>query len=233
MAKIFTYGELISSISKKISRVSEEDFAALSCNLAIAEIWKRYDWRESLTELPPFWLAPNVQDYGYPFGAVPANFEGLRTAQLIQFTGSPVRITPLEVTKFLDKTNIQSFPQSISYNADTSSFRIWPNVPGSYGIPNTLVGGTYKILPPKVTPSTYAGTVLPFDDKYFYPMMETLLWKAYELNGSPLEEKAVLKALTSIDEMARDQGLNDGDGSITPSSSLAYTSTSYLPGRLW
>jgi hypothetical protein len=232
MAKTLTYGEVITAISKKISRTTEEDFAALLMNNAIAEIWKRYDWRESLDVFSGFWLSPKVQDYGSPLGAVPTDFEGLRTAQLVQFTGSPARIIPLEITKFLDKTNVQSFPSSISYNPDTSSFRVWPNVPESWGVPEYMITGTYKKLPPRVQSSTYQGTVLPFDDKYFYPIVETALWKGYELNGSPMEEKAILKSLSAIDEMARDQGLNDGDGTITPSSSLANTSSNFN-GFLW
>ncbi len=233
MPKTQTYGDVITTISKKISRTTEEDFAALMLNMAIAEIWKRYDWRESLDLLPGFWLSPKIQDYGYPLGAVPADFEGLRTAQLLQFTGSPARIIPLEVTKFLDKTNVQSFISSISYNPDTTSFRVWPNVPESWGSPEYMIIGTYKKQPPKVLPSNYQGTILPFDDKYFYPIVETALWKGYELNGSPMEEKAILKALSAIDEMARDQGLNDGDGTITPSSSLANTSSNFYPGFMW
>ena len=233
MAKTQTYGDIITTISRKISRVTEEDFAALMLNLAIAEIWKRYDWRESLVELPGFWLSPKTQDYGSPLGAVPVDFEGLRTAQILQFTSAPARIIPIDVTKFLDKTNIEGCPSSISYNADTSSFRLWPNVPGSWGVPEYMVTGTYKKLPPRVLSSTYQGTTLPFDDKYYYVIVETALWKGYELNGSPMEEKAILKSLSAIDEMARDQGLNDGDGSITPSSSLAFTSNTSGGNVFW
>lgn len=230
MAKTQTYGDLITVLSKKISRTTEDEYAALLCNMTIAEIWKRYDWREAIEVLPPFWLAPRTQDYGAPMSIVPTDFEGFRTAQLIQLSGTPVQITPLETTKFLEKTSAQSFPQSICYNPELNCYRLWPMVPDSWGSPEYLVTGTYKILPPRVTSSTFQGTVLPFDDKYFYPIMETGLWKGYELNGSPAEEKAMLKALTAIDEMARDQGLNDGDSQITPSGPLAITSNSFYPG---
>jgi hypothetical protein len=82
--------------------------------------------------------------------------------------------------------------------------------------------------------SNFQGTLLPFDDKYFFTLMECALWKGYELNGNPLDEKAQIKALTAIEEMSRDQGLNDGDTNITPSGPLATTSGSFWPGNiLW
>lgn len=221
MPRTLTYGDVVTLISKKLSRVTEEDFATVILNNAIAEIWKRYDWRESLTTLPGFWLSPKIQDYGYPLSAVPQDFEGLRTAQVIQFNSDPAQFWTIDITKFLDKTNIEGFPSAISYNPDTNSFRLWPNAPASWGVPEWMITGTYKKLPPRILQSTYQGTILPFDDKYFYVICETALWKGFEINGSPLEEKAILKSLTAIDEMARDQGLNDGDGTITPSSSLA------------
>lgn len=230
MAKTLTYGDLITTLSKKISRLTEDDYASLICNMTIAEIWKRFDWRESIKILPAFWLAPRTQDYGAPLGIVPTDFEGLRTAELIQLTGTPAQITPLEITKFLQKTNVQSWPSSISYLRELNCFRVWPMTPENWGSPEFMVTGTYKILPPRILASTFQGTVLPFDDKYFYPILETALWKGYELNGSPAEEKAMLKALTSIDEMARDQGLNDGDSQISPSSPLAVTSGTFYQG---
>lgn len=234
MAKTLTYGELISSISKKISRTTEEDFAALICNMTIQEIWKRYDWRESIKALPPFWLAPTVQDYGSPLNIIPEDFDGLRTAFLIQLTGNPARKLPLDIQKILIETNVRSFPSAISFVPEKRAFRIFPNVPDSWGCPEYLITGTYKTLPPRVLSSNFQGTVLPFDDKYFFTLMETALWKGYELNGNPLDEKAQLKALAAIEEMSRDQGLNDGDTHITPSSPLATTSSSFWPGNiLW
>jgi len=233
MARTLTYGDLITTISKKISRTTEEDFAALICNMTIQEIWKRFDWRESIEILPSFWLAPRTQDYGAPMNIVPADFEGLRIVELVQFTGFPARIIPLDVTKNLDRTNVMGFTVAMSYNHENSSFRVWPNVPENWGCPDYMVTGTYKKLPPTVLSSNFQGTTLPFDDKYFYPLVETALWKGYKLNGSPMEEKAQLSSLAAIDEMARDQGLNDGDGQITPSSSLALTSNNFYPGSLW
>ncbi|CAB4142832.1 hypothetical protein UFOVP434_42 [uncultured Caudovirales phage] len=233
MARTLTFGDLIATISKKISRTTEEDFAALICSMTIQEIWKRYDWRESIETLPSFWLSPRMQDYGAPLNIVPQDFEGLRTALLVQFTGNPARIIPLDITKNLDRTNVYSFPSAMSYNHENSCFRIWPNVPENWGCPDHMITGTYKKLPVSVLPSSYQGTALPFDDKYFFPIVETALWKGYKLNGSPMEEKAQLSALTAIDEMARDQGLNDGDSNITPSSSLALTSGNFQTGFLW
>lgn len=232
MAKTITFGELITSISKKISRTTEEDFAAMICNMTIQEIWKRYDWRESLSEYA-FWLAPGVQDYGYPLSVIPTNFDGLRSAQLIIMNGNPIQIVPIDTTKTLIETNIQAPPSSVCYVPERNVFRVFPTTPLSWGIPEYMISGTYKILPPRVTSSTFQGTVLPFDDKYFFCLMETALWKGYELNGNPMDEKAQLKSLTAIDEMARDQGLNDGDTSITPSGPLAWTTQSFGYATIW
>lgn len=233
MPKTKTYGDLLSSIAKKISRTTEEDFSALILNSTIEEIWKRYEWRESIETLPPFWLSPKTQDYGSPLKIIPDNFDGLRTAFVVQVAGENPRITPIRVSKNLDRTSIQGPLQALAYNFDTQSFRVFPNTPASYGTPEWMIIGTYKKLPPTIQYTDFQGTVLPFDDKWFNQIRQVALWKGYELNGSPQEQEQSFKALAAIDEMARDQGLNDGDTTITPSGVFAFTSINLYPGPLW
>lgn len=238
MAITYTYGDMINTISRGIPRATEEDFAALICNATMEEIWSKYNWRESVKELPAFWLAPGTQDYGAPMVTIPSDFGGLLTAYIVNFTDGEPYIFKMETSKWLDRTSIRGIPRDIGYYPETNSFRVNPVPDGGTGVPNWVVNGTYKTNAPKVTPATYSGTLLPFDDSEFFHLMEVFKWKGMELAGMNAGEIVrsgagiqasgqAAKAIAAVEEMAANQGLLDGDTHIHPSGPLV---SNYGPG---
>jgi hypothetical protein len=229
MAKTYTYGDVISLISTQIPKVAEEDKAAFILNMALNKIWKRYDWPESLAALPPFALTPGEQDHGAPTAAVPADFYGLRQANLVELAGVPARRTPLHVRRDLALTDFTGMPAEISWEPSVLAFRVFPRVPESIGSPIHMIDGKYKIRPTKLASSVLHSTLLPFDDVYMNVWVETAKWAAWNLAGNPMAGEVayssrgasysgqLAKAIHAIDEMASDAGLILGDAVITPS----------------
>lgn len=233
MANTYTYADALNFIRSQVPSVAEEQKASAMCNIGTNLIWNAFDWRETVAELPPFWLSPNVQDYGAPFTAVPADFLGLREAQLVDIFSVPPVKTPLKVLRFLEDTHVPALPHAISYEPSQSSFRVFPRVPP--GIPGGRykINGIYKKRPTFITSSNYTSTLLPFDDIYFNVWLEVLRWAAYSATGDQRAGEVQIgssgryqlsgqlaKAHQAIIEMAENEGMNLGDSTVAPAEPL-------------
>lgn len=240
MAKTLSYGDALNVVGKQVPRQYEEDLAAHCCNLANNLIWNKYDWRESIADLLPFYLIPGQQDYGKPFVAVPADFQGLRTANFVQMSSSPPIFSRMLIVRDLDETYIQQPPSSIAYNKERQAFRLFPRTPVNMGGPDYLVNGTYKKLPTLVTASTLASTKLPYEDQYFNVFCQALKWSMLDtfnsesagnaqiVNGQAQYSGQLAKAMTAIEEMATNEGLNLGDPVVAPKDALVGPSVGRL-----
>lgn len=215
MAKTYSYGELLRMISQDIPRNQSDDQAALLLNKATNFIWKRYDWREYIVNLNPFYLIPNEQDHGAPAVAIPSDFTGLRSAYLVHLTSTPPERTPLTVKNFLDLTQSRYIPNSIAYRPETASFRVLPRVPENMGAPDWLIEGTYKKRPVKVVPGSLFSVTLPIDDAYIEVWTEVMKHVA-----NPKDPGQMQLAYMSVDEMASNEGLELGEPTIAPSEPL-------------
>ncbi len=237
MARTLYYSDITTIISRFVPKIVDSDVAAFVSNIAIYEIFKRYDWRESLVTLPPFFLVPNSQDHGAPFVAVPSDFLGLRQAYLVQLNSSPVYKMPLGILKDLAETPIPGIPQDIGYQVDTQSFRVFPRVPANIGAPNFCIQGVYKKRPTKLTATTISSTLIPFDDMYLSCFVDVWKWAAWQLSGDPraggvqkqkdgstMYTGQYAVAMEAIDAMAANEGVELGDVSIAPQEQLAPTS---------
>src|SRR5437899_460157 len=129
----YTWADVNNVIGKTISKVAEDDFAAAYCNIALNMVWKRYDWRESLQNLPPFYLVPNTQDHGAPAVIIPSDFMGLRQAYLSRIDINPATRQELTIVKNLRVTYLVGFPRSIDFESAAKAFRIFPRVPRNIG----------------------------------------------------------------------------------------------------
>lgn len=235
MAHTYTYGDVLNMIASSSLRSTEDDKAAHIANLALNKIWKRYDWPESVAALPPFSLTPGEQDHGAPAVAVPDDFSGLRTATFIQLGGIPAMRTPLKrIVRSLKLTNICGIPEAISYEGWVDGFRLFPRVPQGIASPTWMIDGVYKKNPTKVTSDAIHSTLLPFDDRYLEAWIEVMRWAAWSLQGNPQAGEVVnankqssftgqlAKAMSAIDMMAADMGLNMGDSVVEPDVDLWY-----------
>ena len=220
MANTYTYGDVINAVASSIPRVREESLAPTVCNMATGLIWNSFDWRETIKELPPFWLSPDAQDYGPPAVIVPTDFQGLREARLAMLTSQPPLRVPLKVVRSLEKTHARALPSTICYQKDKEAFRIFPKPPTNIGAPFYYIEGTYKFLPTKVTNTNYATTLLFSDDQYFYVWVEVVKWAYKSLTGSQDVPVALQVAKAVIMEMANNEGLNLGDTPFSPAEPL-------------
>ena len=232
MSFTYTYGDVIIDIQKCISRSLEEDMAANILNKSVAEIWKKYDWRESLEDLPSFWLAPNTQDYGSPLVVIPSDFAGLRRGYVVNLNGTPAQEYELTILKWLPETTVKGFPQNIGYIPEKDAFRLNPLPTDSLCVPNFIVRGTYKKVPPRITPSNYIDSALPWPDQYFNNICEFVKYEAFkQVRDFSNAEKQQGFAFEAIRSMADDVGLNDNDSFISPSSPLAINDYNWPGGR--
>lgn len=243
MASTYVYQDLLHLASRTIPRGIEDDAAAALLNLTLNEIWNRWDWREAITELPPFFLVPDTQDYGPPTAAVPSDFAGLRQAWLVQTNAAPAYRTPLRINANLDATHVRNLPHALSYEPSVSSFRVFPRTPNNIGAPNYMIDGKYKRNPTKVTATTISSTTVPFDDKYLNVWLEGLKWAAWNTVGDPKAGEIQLmpggqwvatgqyaKFLGRVDEMAAREGIELGPTPLAPGEPLVNPSGLYRSG---
>lgn len=219
-----TYTDLINVVRGNLDVKNEDAKVAAICNIATELFWKSYDWRESLTELAPFWLIPNVQDYGAKVNAVPADFNGLRTARLVRVTTSPPTIFPdILISRDIRPTHTRAVPTQIGYSPAVQAFRIFNRAPETMGTGEWLVGGTYKKTAPQVTPNTLSTIKLFTDDRHFYAWVPVIKWAYAEIVGLPAGAAAALlpAAMGAINAVASDEGFNLASPTIAPSEGLA------------
>jgi len=242
----YTYGDVMNVVGKSATnRANEDDLAAFICNVGTNLLWQRYDWRESISTLPPFYLIPDEQDHGAPAVIVPTNFWGLRKVWLMKNATTPPYKQDMTILKDLALTHVRYLPQSISYNSASRSFRVFPRVPPSIGAPDYCVSGEYKIKPTKITAANIASTLLPFDDVYFQTWVEVLKWASLNIAGDPragdvnytngqkVASGQLAKAYAAIDEMARTENLEGGDVTISPSEPLINMNRLWPAGLGW
>lgn len=226
--KTYTFGELLRIAGDEISMRVQDEKAAVILNRAVNLIWKRYDWRETLDDLPPFYLIPSEQDHGAPAVSIPADFHGLRTAYVVRLNTTPPDRTPLKVVQFTDLTASRYLPQTISFRPETNAFRLFPRVPENIGAPEYLIDGMYKKHPTKVSASTMHATIWPFDDLYFDVFIEAIKHAA-----APRDKEQLMLAYQKIDEMAANEGLELGEPIIAPSEALVRPSSQFSPTFGW
>jgi hypothetical protein len=229
----YTFGDAITTLMKNNSAKDEANFAALACNIAMDEMWKQYDFRETLADLPPFCLTPNEQLYGAPQLILPTDFLGLRRAYLVNTNNNPATKYPLKVIKDVDYTHIRDLPREIGYSPEACALMVHPNVPENIGSPNWLVTGVYKKTTPRVTSETYPNTKIPFKDIYFMNILEVIKWAIYKLSNNPLAGNVEADrygsmratgqyavALDALFKMSQSEGLELGDPVIAPAEGL-------------
>lgn len=215
----YTFDKVLKIVNRNVPANVKEDHSAEICNQTWNLIWSRYDWRESIKTLPPFYLIPNEQDHGAPFIDVPSDFLGLRKVDLVSLASNPPIVKPLKVIKDLELTHVRFFPHSISYNMDTRAFRVFPRVPDNIGAPNYMIVGTYKKTPTLITSSTMS-TVIPTKDIYISMWIETMKYFSYLFSSDQRMQTQLGIALSTIDNAAREEGLELGDYQISPSEAL-------------
>lgn len=228
----YTYGDVLSIAGKVTTRPVEDAHAQFIANAANNLIWMRYDWRETIATLPPFFLIPDEQDHGAPQVSIPTDFFGLRTAWIQRNLSAPPTRIRLAIIKNLEVTHVRSLPNAITYNSAADAFRVFPRVPPNIGSPDYMVCGEYKIRPTKVTATTLATTTLPFDDVYFQVWVDVMKWAILNFGGDPRAGEVsvqngqtiytgqLARAIAAIDEMATHEGLELGDPVIAPAEPL-------------
>ncbi len=233
----YYYSDILSYISNLVPRIAESDKAVFVSNLSISTVWKKYDFRQTLETLPPFNLVPGEQDHSSPAVVIPADFLSLRQAYIARLSSTPVWTQTLTCMKDLTLTPLVALPGQICYQPAAASFRVFPRVPLNVGSPDWIVKGEYKKTPVKVTADTLSSTFLPFDDIYFYNLVEVFKWAAWQSvgdqraggiqmnkSGAAVFTGQFAVAHEAIDAMASDEGLNLGPTYFAPASPLAVTS---------
>lgn len=220
MPRTLYYSDAVNLISPLISRANEASTAAHVCNVVTNEIWQKFDWRESMATLPPFYLVPHEQDYGAPAVSVPSDYMGLRQVWYTNLNSFPTYLFPMTFSRDLDLTSVEGFPTSISYQRDKQAFRVFPLVPDNIGAPFYMITGTYKKYPTKVTASTFTSTLLPFDDIYLNVWLEGLKWGFWQLQSDNRAQEQYGAFMLALEKMASNEGLELADPIVAPRQGL-------------
>lgn len=252
MAITYTFFDIVGMVGDAVGTAAEAYKAPMACNLAVNHIWTAFPWRQSLGELPPFYIVPGEQTYGPPAVSVPADFLGLERAfhEIRTSSGGVPIVRDLRYIRDIATTDQQDYPKVIGYEGSTRSFKISPRPLTSFGAPWHLIGGKYKKVltltrksngatVSKVTGEYLDDIYLPFDDLYVHVMAEGVKWAYWVLNS---DQRAggvqVQNGVTSyygqfgvfhaaIAKMALDEGIALGQPQAGPSASF------YEPYMVW
>lgn len=231
MAYTYTYAQALNAVTRNVPKVLEDQYSAIACNMAMSLIWDAADWRESVEMLPPFYLQPGDQDHGPPLAIVPDDFQGLRRAQIQDYTGRVY--VDLAVSQNLNECYVKTIPTAISYESNKKAFRLYPRVSNGYGAPTYMVTGTYKKKAVQITNSTL-NTLLPLDDKYFDVWIEAIRWAFFVLDGNQRAGALTIQdgrkvytgqlatVMNLIDRAVGIQETNDGENRIHPARPLVF-----------
>lgn len=216
MASTKTYEQALRMASHGYPKGMQDSHAADCCHMMVDKIWRRYDWREAMASLPPFFLIPSQQDYGAPQSAVPSDFLGLRRAWMWNIGGERPTYYPILVRGRLDRTEVTGLPvESISYEANLKKFRIYPRASSGLDSSKWIIDGVYKTNPPQVAVSALGTDTLPWDDLYFDAVVRTLRWII--MGSDPQQEQVILGM---ISRMAGFAGLEEGPVPVHPAEAL-------------
>jgi hypothetical protein len=197
MPGTYTFNELAIAASDCVSTGVTDAKTAMASNMALFKIWNVYDWRDTLADLPPFYLVPGTQDYGAPCIAVPSDFLGLRRAYYynLSVSGDVPKVKPLTCPGDLEVTDIPNEPSSMCYRPAVSKFRVHPMPPSSYGSPFHIIDGQYKKKPfttnaagttiTRITSALINSALIPFGDVYLTMWIEAMKWALMTLANDP------------------------------------------------
>lgn len=226
MASTLKYTDILNMLQRQIPRLAEDLHAEVIINAGLNMIWMEYNWRESLSEITPFYLIPGRQDYPADIITIPADIHGLQQAFLVYLNGTSAVKWPLKVIKQIQKTEMQVPPDSITYMTtlanNKSGYRISPRPPISFGAPFYMIEGTYKKRTPVITAQTLNRTIA-FDDMYQGVLFDACLYQAKRLAGAQDANNYLQNASLSIYRMAAAEGVADGVDTVAPDSPIVDT----------
>jgi hypothetical protein len=207
MASTYTWQDAISFVSQQKQRTYVDSAVGFAVNMTQNALWEAFDWRETLGDLPPFWLNPKFQDYGSPVVEIPDDFLGLRQAWLIDVDGRLRR--ELTVKGKINQTTNWNIPSDIGYVPEKQAFRVWPKPPDGVGWTRWLIEGIYKKLPVKLTLATL-NTPIPWDDRYFTTVTAGLEWALTPTSQvqERMQNFSVFRAM--VQDMAKKEGFELG-----------------------
>jgi len=240
MPRTYKYSDILNIVAKSFPSAVSEQYDATACNMATNLIHHRWDWRESIKELPPFYLIPGEQDYRAPFVQIPSDFHGLRQINRCRIVDGAVQKAEMRNQRFLSSTHIKNLPGYMWYEPAHSCFRVFPRPYEGLCAPTWFIEGTYKSNPTHVTKATL-DTLLPTDDKHFGVWVPVLKYAFMEasgdqragqinyVNGTSQISGQLASALRAIDDMAGIEGINDGEVTVSPSEGLIQTTSGISP----
>lgn len=223
MASTLKYTDILNMIQRQIPRIAEDIHAETIVNAGLNMIWMAYNWRESISEITPFYLIPGRQDYPGDIITIPADMHGLQQVFLTYLGGNIASKYPLKVIKQIQKTALYGEPRSITYmtqiSGNKSGYRVEFRPVQSYGAPYYMIEGTYKKRTPVITAQTL-NTTITFDDMYQGVLFDACLYQAKRLAGAQDAGNFYQYAQASIYAMASSEGLADGESNFAPSEPL-------------
>jgi hypothetical protein len=202
----YTWQDVYSYVSRHTPVAKSDSGMVLAVNVAQNLIWNKYDWRETIEPLPPFWVVGGVQDYD----EVPADFQGLRDECFIVDVESNQGRNVLLIKRNVPVSSMRMGTNMIGYESSTNKFRIWPR-PADFMCPTQyIIDGRYKKVPTKITTDNVGSLLLPWADAYFDVCTAALQW-ALEDSRSQAKNMLKVMALQAVMDMGCHEGIELGD----------------------
>lgn len=225
----YTWEDLLAYLGQNVPRINEGMVGIILCNQIQNTIWDKCDWRQTISDMPPFHPILGEQDLMSPLVCPPSDFRGLRKCQAFQISSDPPITTDLNVLKDVKETWRMSLPEEICYDMARSCFRIFPRFPRGLDTSDWVIQCTYKRHPIKLTGATI-NTVIPFDDHYFQTLVDVGHWLAAKADPRRVREVPALQAQAefSMEMKATEEGINLGTSPLVPEMPL-----DMFQGRRW
>jgi hypothetical protein len=182
MAK--TYLDLLLETRQHIGASSDQSLSQSTLNDAFRFFWDVEPWRETLTDMPAFYLVPGWSFYTAPYIDVPTTFKDLFSAQLVQVSSDgSLTERPLEVYGNMKPGNLTAQVSAMGYSFEFAGFVL-------DALPNKTLGLEYirpkmkLTYPVDLTAANAASTDFPFER--FEGLFKVIL--AWFIRGRPEAE---------------------------------------------
>ena len=228
----YSWADIYRQAAVGTARAIEESRQTNILNRAQNLVWRSYDWRFTIAKLAPFWCEPYIQEYGSPIVTVPTDMERLSKMYVSRITSPKPVVDPLRVVYETNFTDTLGIPAEISFMRESRTIRLWPTPSGGICAPNFMIFGNYKTLPTRILTTTYDSVAPPTGENNIEMWLAAVKWAyAEEVGDKDAGEVQVVgrsrvytgklaKAMAMIQEIATNEGLNQGNHEISPSESM-------------
>lgn len=202
-----TFLRILMDVQSELGIQRDQAMGVMHLNNAFRFMWDHFEWRETLGDLPPFYLTPNHHIYRSPFIAIPTDFVDLFSAEVVTVNVEGIHsIEALHVIRNLEDDNSlrNAFTPAMGYSNKHGAFLVTNLAPAVIGY--VYIQAKYKKDYPYDL-STVSNASNPFSlPRHEGPFVQVLKWF---IRGQRQDEAQQVAMVLSMARQSEHPGRQD------------------------